>query len=490
MMTLYGSMKIPKQPSIDKMGRMRRNEKRLSLAAIWFATMCSMPPASRAQHADDEHLSQWHQWRGPLATGFAPLGDPPIHWDENTNIKWKVPLPGRGTCTPVIWGNRIFILTAIETDREAEPAPEAEDRAGSGDPRTTRGEARGGRKSPMHYVQFAVLCLDRETGSVLWQDVAAEVVPHEGHHPTNSFAAASPVTDGHYVYCWFGSRGLYCYDMEGNRAWQADLGDFEIKYGFGEGSSPALHEDTLVVKCDHEGESFITALSAVTGRPKWKTIRDEQSTWNTPLVAPRLALQDAAGGKERLQVIVTGARSTQGYDFQTGEPIWQYPGRPGVDAIPSPLRLDDLAICTSGFRGDPAYAVPLDSFGELTDESIEWKHTEGTPQISTPALVGERLYFIKGRGGIVTCLNARTGEVIIDQERLPGLDDIYASPVAAAGRVYFTDRDGTTVVIDAAADEVRVLSENQLDESTHGSPAIAGGEIFIRGETHLYCIAE
>jgi outer membrane protein assembly factor BamB len=469
---------------------MRGNERRLSLEPVWFAIFCLAPLTVRGQMLADEHLSYWHQWRGPLATGFAPHGDPPIRWDENTNIQWKVAIPGRGTCTPVIWDNRIFILTAIATDREAQPAPEAEDRARSGDLRTTRGEARGGRKAPAQYIQFVVLCLDRETGRILWRDVAAEVVPHQGHHPTSSFAAASPVTDGHYVYCWFGSRGLFCYDMQGNRAWQADLGDFDIKFGFGEGSSPALHEDTLVVKCDHEGESFITALSAVNGRPKWKTIRDEKSTWNTPLVAPRPAFQDAAGGKQRLQVIVTGARSTQGYDFQTGEPIWKYAGRAGVDAIPSPLRLDDLAICTSGFRGDPAYAVPLDSFGELTDESIEWKHIEGTPQISTPALVGERLYFIKGRRGIFTCLNARTGEVIVDQARLPGLDDIYASPVAAAGRVYFTDRDGTTVVIDATASDVRVLAENQLDETIHGSPAIVGREILIRGERHLYCIAE
>jgi outer membrane protein assembly factor BamB len=472
---------------------MRHKEKRLSLAAIWFATICLMPLAGRGQNGEDERLLHWHQWRGPLATGFAPHGDPPIRWDENTNIRWKAPLPGRGTCTPVIWGDRIFIVTAIETDRVAEPAPEiagsagSGDRAGSGEPRTTRG---GGRKAPTQSIQFVVLCLDRETGRILWRDVAAEVVPHQGHHPTNSFAAASPVTDGRYVYCWFGSRGLFCYDMQGKRAWQVDLGDFDIKFGFGEGSSPALHEDTLVVKCDHERESFITALSAAIGRAKWKTIRDEQSTWNTPLVALRPAFQDATGGKQRLQVIVTGAQSTQGYDFQTGEPIWKYLGRPGVDAIPSPLRLDDLAICTSGFRGDPAYAVPLDSFGELTDESIEWKHTEGTPQISTPALVGERLYFIKGRRGILTCLNARTGRVIIDQARLPGLDDIYASPVAAADRVYLTDRDGTTVVIGAAADDARVLAENQLDETIHGSAAIAGREIFIRGESHLYCIAE
>jgi outer membrane protein assembly factor BamB len=461
---------------------MRCKERRFSLAAVWFATICSLPAVGRAQTGADERLVNWHQWRGPAATGVAPHGDPPIRWDEDTNVKWKVPIPGRGTCTPVIWGRRIFILTAIKTDRQAESAE-----AGA-----ANGERRGGgRSAPANYHQFVVLCLDRETGSILWQDVACEVVPHQGHHPTNSFAAASPVTDGRYVYCWFGSRGLYCYDMEGNPQWQADLGQFQIKYGFGEGSSPALHENSLIIKCDHEGESFITALDAATGRPKWKTLRDEDSTWNTPLVGPLPGQPQAGEGAEgRFQVVVTGARAARSYDFKTGELLWEYGGRAGVDAIPSPIRFGESAICVSGLRGDPAFAVPLDSFGELTDESIEWKHTEGTPQISTPALVGDRLYFIKGRRGILTCLNARTGEVIIDQKRLSRLDDVYASPVAAAGRVYFTDRDGTTVVLDATADDVRVLAENQLDEAIHGSPAIVGREIFIRGEHSLYCIAE
>ena len=447
------------------------------IAALSPAFLMLAAAAACADEFSEQRLANWHQWRGPEATGVAPHGDPPTHWDDETNIKWKVPVPGRGTSTPVIWGDRIFLMTAIKTDRQAEEA--AEEAANVGRP----GERRsGGRSSPTNYHQFVVLCLDRRTGQTLWQKIACEVVPHQGHHPTSSFVAASPITNGNFVYCSFGSRGLYCYDMEGNLQWKAELGQFRIKFGFGEGSSPALYENTLVVNCDHEGESFITALDATTGRPKWNEPRVEDSTWNTPLVAEY---------NGRPQVLVNGAKAARSYDLQTGRLRWEYSGRAGVDAIPSPLRLGELAIFVSGLRGNPAYAIPLSSSGDLTEgERIAWKHTEGTPQVSTPVLVGERLYFTKDRAGILTCLNARTGDVIFERERLPGLDNMYPSPVTAAGRIYFTDRNGGTVVIDATADELRVLDECRLTDTIVGSPAIVGREIFIRGEQTLYCIAE
>ena len=381
-------------------------------------------------------------------------------------------IPGRGTSTPIVWGDRIFLMTAIKTDREAEPAAsEAAD-----------GERRGGRSRPTNYYQFVVLCLDRATGETVWQQIACEVVPHQGHHPTSTFVAASPITDGRHVYCSFGSRGIYCYDMDGNRRWRADLGQFDIKFGFGEGSSPALYGDRLVVKCDHEKGSFIAALDTASGEPRWKVPREEKSTWNTPLVTEY---------NGRVQVVTSGAVALRSYDLKNGELIWELGGRPGVDAIPSPLRLDDLAVLVSGFRNKPAFGIPFGSSGDVSNsEPGMWQHADGTPQIATPVLVGERLYFTKDRAGIVTCLNARTGNMIFAQKRLPALDDLYPSPVAAAGRVYFTDRNGATVVIDATAEDVVVLAENQLAEKVVGSPAIVGREIFIRGEQSLYCIAE
>jgi outer membrane protein assembly factor BamB len=337
----------------------------LARAARGLPIIALVAAGARAGEFSDQRLANWHQWRGPEATGFAPHGDPPVRWDEQTNVKWKVPIPGHGTSTPVIWGDRIFLLTAIKTDRLAEPLPVG----------GTSGESDGGRtrerERPGHFHEFVVLCLDRNTGGILWQKVAREVVPHQGHHNTSSFVASSPVTDGGHVHASFGSRGVYCYDMEGNEQWSASLGQFEIKYGFGEGSSPALHEDTLVVNCDHEGDSFITALDAATGRPRWRAPSDENSTWNTPLVTEY---------DGRVQVIVNGARSARAYDLATGDLIWKHAGPAGVDAIPSPLRAGDLAIFMGGFRGSPAFAVPLDATGELTDtDDIAWKHAQGTP---------------------------------------------------------------------------------------------------------------
>jgi outer membrane protein assembly factor BamB len=191
-----------------------------------------------------------------------------------------------------------------------------------------------------------------------------------------------------------------------------------------------------------------------------------------------------------MQVIVNGANKARSYDLSTGELMWEYGEKPGVDAIPSPMRLDDLAIFLSGLQGDPVYAVPLGSSGDLSNtDRLAWRHGKGGPQISSAVLLGNRLFFIKGRTGVLTCLDARTGAVIIDQQRLAALNDIYASAVAAAGRVYFTGRNGTTVVLDAATDEVRILAENHLTETSSASPAIVGREIFLRGEKNLYCIA-
>jgi outer membrane protein assembly factor BamB len=326
-----------------------------------------------------------------------------------------------------------------------------------------------------------VLCLDKNTGETLWQRTATVQVPHEGHHQTGSFAAGSPITDGKHVYCSFGSFGIYCYDMDGNLQWQKDLGDMRMRASFGEGASPALDGETLVINWDHEDGSKVFALDARSGEIKWQRDRDEASTWNTPLVTEY---------DGRKQVILNGQTRVRSYDLETGELIWECGGQTG-NPIPSPMRHGDNAICVSGFRGAAAYAIPLSSEGDLTDtDRIAWKHTKGTPYVCCPAIIGERIWFTKDRAAIVSCLNVNTGQPIVDQKRLPALDDMYASPVGVADRVYFTGRNGATVVLDATKDEVKVLAENQLDEVFDASPAIVGDEIFLRGEKSLYCIAQ
>lgn len=486
----------------------------------------------------DEKLENWHQWRGPTATGFAPDANPPISWNEETgeNIKWKIDLPGRGSSTPIIWGDKIFVLTAIKTERTAEPAepaaeseeseasaklaspfrfvaqtdadatagsapaasnsaaseptatpaPEMQDSADQA-PRNGRGgggRGRGGRSwnipKPANYHQFVVLCIDRNTGKTIWQKTAAELLPHEGHHQTGSFAAGSPVTDGKHLYVSFGSYGIFCFDLDGNLKWQKDLGDMKMRASFGEGASPVLAGDRLVINWDHEAGSKVYVLDAHSGVVVWERDRDEASTWNTPLVVEY-------DGKE--QIILNGTNRVRSYDLATGDLLWECGGQTG-NPIPSPMRFEDMAIVVSGFRGAAAYAIPLSSTGDLTDtDKIAWSHDKGTPYVSCAALVGDRLYFTKDRAAIVSCLNARTGEPIINQKRLPALDDMYASPVSAGGRVYFTGRNGGTVVIDATKDDVEVLAENKLDDTIDASPAIVGDEIFIRGEKKLYCIA-
>jgi outer membrane protein assembly factor BamB len=434
----------------------------LALCTCLFAAPAGAGPFS------EDRLDNWPQWRGPLASGAAPRGNPPLRWDANTNVRWKTPLPGRGSATPVVWGDQVFVLTAVDTGRGADPADLPKPAAGL-EKRT---------QPPRTYHRFVVLCIDRGTGKVRWERTAAEQVPHEGHHPTHSYAAASPTTDGRHLYASFGSHGVYCYDLAGNLRWKRDLGRMETRLGWGEGSSPVLHGDTLVVNWDHEGQSFIVALDARTGQTRWKADRDEKTSWSTPLVV---------GHNGRAQVIVNATNRVRSYDLATGKVLWECGGQT-VNAIPAPVSDGTAVICMSGYRGAFACAIPLDSSGDVTDSSkVVWRCTRGTPYVPSPLLVGGRLYFTQANNPQLTCLNAKTGAVLIDRERLPAVSSLYASPVGAAGRVYVVGRDGTTVVL-RQGDKFEVLAVNRLNDPVDASPAVAGKQMFLRGEKYLYCL--
>jgi outer membrane protein assembly factor BamB len=456
--------------------------------------------------ADDferQKLTNWHQFRGPLSTGVAPHGDPPLEWSESKNIKWKVAIPGQGSASPIVWGDRIYLLTAIKTDRTAESSetaaaplatsarfaahatppkvrqPSADRLAQRGDrPRGARGGF--GIVPPQNVYQFVVLCLDRKTGDTIWQRTAVETVPHEGHHQTASFASASAITNGKQLYASFGSRGIFCYDLDGNLRWEKDLGDMQTRHSFGEGSSPALHGDTLVAVWDHEGDSFIAALDANTGDEKWRQPRDEPSTWATPLIV------EAAG---RTQVVTSGTNRVRSYDFKSGELIWECGGL-GSNPIATPIEYEGLAIAMSGHNDPAGVAVPLSAKGDVTgSQRIAWQVDSITPYVSTPVLYEGTLYFPKSRNAILSAIDAKSGETIIDQERLPEMSSMYSSPVAANGRIYLPSREGTTVVIEHAP-TLQILATNEIDETIDATPAIVGNEMYIRGENHLYCIAE
>ncbi len=409
----------------------------------------------------------WPCWRGPMSTGLAPHGDPPQRWSEQQNIRWKVPIPGSGHATPIVWGDHVYIQTAVPADVPL-PATGAAGPAAAGD-----APAPGA-------VRFMILALDRGTGKTVWQKTLCAAVPHEGHHSDGTFASASPVTDGQHLFAYFGSRGLYCMDRQGRVQWDRDFGDMTTRRGFGEGSSPALFGDTVVINWDHEGDSFIVALDKRTGDPRWKWARDEVTSWSTPIIV------DHQG---RPQVVVNATKRVRSYDLASGEMLWECGGQT-VNTIPSPVFGGGLVYAMSGFRGNALQAIRLaGARGDVTGSAaVVWTHNEDTPYVPSPLLYGETLYFLKHNQAILSCLDAASGTAFFARQRLDGIDGVYASPVGAAGRVYIAGRNGVTVVLKHGP-QFEVLASNTLDEGFDASPAIAGGELYLRGRTHLYCVA-
>jgi len=424
-----------------------------------------------------ESANHWPQWRGPAMTGVAPNSNPPAEWSEEKNIKWKVDLPGYGHSSPIVWEDKIFVLTAINTegaDRVEEP--EVEEESGEGG---RRGRRRG--VDPKGVYDFAVLALNRKDGSVVWQKSASKQLPHEGTHRDGSWASCSPVTDGTHLFAFFGSRGLYCYDLEGNLVWEKDLGDLSIKMSFGEGSSPALHGDTLIVNWDHEGDSFIVALDKSTGEEKWRVARDERTSWSTPLVVER---------EGKRQVIVNASNRIRSYNLADGSLLWECGGMTG-NVIPAPVVKDGVAYLMSGFRGAALKAIDLSkASGDVTEgEAILWERDKNTPYVPSPLLYDNNLYFLKTNDGILSCVDTDTGEPRFEAERLGDVRGVYSSPVGAAGRVYIVGREGTTMVLKNGS-EYEVVAANSLNDQFSASPAVVGDELILRGHENLYCIAE
>jgi len=428
------------------------------LAAVCAVSVLTSTPLAQT---DDAH---WPQWRGPLANGFAPDATPPLEWSETTHVRWKVAIPGRSSSTPVVWGNRLYLSTAIPVGVTGDD----------------QHEPRGGLRSPGVH-RFVVMAIDRETGRTVWQRVAREQVPHEGTHNDNgTWASGSPITDGERVYAYFESFGLYAYDTDGSLVWEVDLGDKRMRNEFGEGSTPALHGNTLVVVWDHRGESFIVALDTRDGSELWRQPRDEVDTWATPLIL------DVKG---RPQVIVSAQARIRGYDLETGDVIWEGDGLTR-NPIPSPVHEDGLVILTSGFGGNDLRAVRVAQARGVIDgtPAVAWSHNRDTPYVPSPVLANGILYFLKSNSGILSAFDAETGQSHY-QKRLRGVPNVFASPVATRDRLYVTGREGTTLVLKAGPD-YEVLATNSLDDEFDASPALAGGDLFLRGHTSLYAIAE
>jgi len=512
-----------------------RNRVSIALASSLLTSLSFAAAPGRA--ADGKAESFWPQWRGPLMTGVAPTAAPPVEWSETKNVRWKVAIPGKGSSTPVVWGDRIFVLSAVPTGepkpvpatatlpprpgpggppapgapqpggapppppavQEPAPpaaAPPAPAAPGAGPSQAPPGGASGALPSggprpggggpprgvmPEYVQQFTLFAIHRADGKVLWKKVLREEQPHEGTHATGSWASSSAATDGEVVIAFFGSRGLYALDLDGKLLWEKDLGDMTVKLGFGEGSTPALGKDRVVVQWDHEGESFLVALDKKTGRELWRQKREEGTSWASPLVVEH-------GG--RTQIVTSASNKVRSYDAAAGELLWETPGMT-ANAIPTPVHKDGVVFLTSGFRGNALLAVKLaEAKGDIqASPAIAWKLDRDTPYVPSPLLYGNELYFLKGNNGLVTCLDTKTGERLYGPERLEGVPNVYASPVGAGGRVYVAGREGATAVLEAGR-AFKVLATNTLEDGFDASPVAVDKELYLRGQKYLYRISE
>ena len=386
----------------------------------------------------------WPGWRGPDRNGVTADRGAPLHWSPTLGVAWKTPLPGAGISNPIVWDRRV-ICTASD----------------------------GVNQQDLH-----VLCLDRDNGRELWHTRLWGTAPTLHHETKSSMASPSPITDGRHVFAFFGSGDVFCLDMDGGLVWHrslsAEYGAFENR--FAASSSPLLFEDSLIVQCDHYGSSYIIAIDKQTGANRWKTDRPEVwLSWSSPLCVP-------AGGAGGFELIVCGSEKMDAFDPRSGEKLWTVRGL-ARECIPTPLAAHGLIFATSG-PNNSTYAVRPGGRGDVTDTHVVWNSPRGNPFVPSAILVGDYFYAVDDHG-IATCLAAATGKSVW-RKRFGG--DFTASPVAADGKIYFTNEVGATLVIKADTDRYEELATNTIDEPVFASPAISEGRVFLRSAKHLWCL--
>lgn len=466
-------MRFPSQAAAHGRGRKSSScALVLALGMAWLASLHSgaqgaAAPATPAAEAQEAERS-WAQWRGPLATGVAPHADPPLRWSEQENVRWKSALPGKGHSSPIVWRERIYLTAALAFGEPVEPI--VDDAPGTHDSIPVTQSHR-----------FLALAVDRRDGKILWQTQLRVELPHEGGHFTGSYASASPATDGEVLVAGFGSRGLYVLDLDGTVLWQKQLGRMRTKHAHGEGSSPLLYANSVVVVWDHEGESFVAAFDRLTGAERWRVARAEETSWASPIAV------EHAG---RTQVVVSGTNRIRAYDLASGAVLWQCGGL-SSNVVCSPVAGDGLVFAGSSYESQALLAIDLaQAKGEISEsEAVLWVRRRATPYVPSLLLDHGSLYFLHHYQGFLARVDARTGAEPERALRLEGVDDVYASPVAAAGRIYVTDRSGLTVVL-RQGEKLEVLARNSLADSFSASAALVERELFLRGESYLYCLAE
>jgi outer membrane protein assembly factor BamB len=418
----------------------------------------------------------WPQFRGPSASGVVEGQTAAVKWnaEKSENLLWKTKLPGLAHSSPVVWGNIVFVTTAVTT------ATKDETRFG------LYGDVAPVKDDPKHI--WKVYALDKRTGKILWERIAYEGLPKVKRHPKSTHADSTPVTDGKRLIAFFGSHGLYAYDLKGKLLWKQDLGvldagwfydpDYQWEYG----SSPIIYRDLIIIQADVQKDSFIAAYSLKNGKLVWKTPREEIPGWGTPTVYE---------GKTRAELITNGTKAIRGYDPLTGKELWRLTPNSEV-TTPTPIVAHDLIYVTSGYRPiQPIYAIRLGATGDITlkpgkdsSEFIAWSKPRGGPYMPTPVVYGDYLYTCSNQG-VLTAYNAKTGERIY-QERLGGKGGAFtSSPVASDGKLYLSSEDGDIFVVKAGP-KYELLATNPVGEVMMATPAISDGLVIVRGVNHLF----
>jgi outer membrane protein assembly factor BamB len=439
----------------------------------------------------------WPQFRGPAGSGVTDESQVPAEWAKDKNVRWKVAIPGVAWSSPVVWGERVFVTTAI-TDNQKKPRPFdyggfAKKDFNFKDGRFPKGDFKGfpkggfgSQKPPDAVYHWKVLCLDRDTGKVLWEKTARQGKPTIPTQASNTYASETPITDGERLYAYFGMHGIFCYDLNGHELWSKDLGSYPMQFGFGTGSSPALADGKVFIQCDNEQKSFLAALDAKTGNELWRVDRPGRSSWSTPFIWKT---------KERTEVVCCGQQKVMSYDLQ-GKALWEM-GKIGGSFNASPAaNAERIYFGNSGpMTGGQLFAVKAGALGDITlkdgeksNAGVAWMRSNAGPGTASP-LVYEGYVYVPERGAL-SCYHAKTGEPAYQKERLQGARGFTASPWAAGGKVYLLDEDGTTFVIKAGK-EFELLATNKLGgEMFWATPAVSGGMLFVRGVDHLYCIKQ
>lgn len=421
---------------------------------------------------DSSYSNNWFQFRGPDANMVVNGENMPTEWGEDLNVAWTYDLEGDSWASPVVWGNKVFLASAVAVKINK---PE-------------EGEENGQENQDLYLqdlYRWEVTCVDVETGDELWKQVAHEGSPRIKKHPATYYSSETPVTDGERVYVYFGMTGLFCYDMDGLLIWKKDLGAYETQNGWGTGSSPLLYKGMLFVQVDNEEHSFMVALDAVTGDELWKVDRNEKTNYSTPYI-----------WKNRVRTeLVTGGKKARAYDPKTGKVIWELQ-MDGHYIIPSPSSdKNHLFMGNAGYRDVPGtyFAIKAGAEGDITPDSgslssdgVTWFMPDAPIANPSPLLYNGLIYMVSSRGGEVTCLEAETGKIVY-KEKIENVAGCWASPWAHNDKIFFLDEKGVTRVIKAGR-EFELLGENSLDDRFWASVAVADDAWLFKGDKKLYCI--